>query len=218
MPVQSFLSELKRRNVYRAALIYAAAGWVLLQIADIVFPRFGLPEQTVNYVLLLAALGLPFAIVFAWFFDITPEGIVRTPPLSPGARHHFSAARIVDFVLIGTLVITVGYLYVDRLSLQESIGEPEPARPELPAPGDLRAIAVLPFADMSESGGQAWFAEGIAEELLHALASVQGLHVMARTSSFAFKDTNKTIAEIAEILGVQAVLEGRVFSTVPGAN
>jgi adenylate cyclase len=210
VPVQSFLSELKRRNVYRAALIYAAAGWVLLQIADIVFPRLGLPEQTVNYVLLLAALGSPFAIVFAWFFDITPEGIVRTPPLSPGERHQFSPARIVDFVLIGTLVITVGYLYVDRLSLQKSTGEPEPPRPELPAPGDLRAIAVLPFADMSESGDQAWFAEGIAEELLHALASVQGLHVMARTSSFAFKDTNKTIAEIAEILGVQAVLEGSV--------
>lgn len=80
MPVENFL--FKRRNVYRAALIYAAAGWVLLQIADIVFLRLGLPEQTVNYVLLLAALGLPFAIVFAWFFDITPEGIVRTPPLA----------------------------------------------------------------------------------------------------------------------------------------
>jgi TolB-like protein/Flp pilus assembly protein TadD len=138
---------------------------------------------------------------------------VRTPPLSPGERHHFSFARIAEFVLIGVLVATVGYLYVDRLSLQKGMVEPESAVQEelaVPNPEQYRAIAVLPFADMSEAGDQSWFAEGIAEELLLALSQVEELYVMARTSSFAFKGTDKTVAEIADILGVQAVLEGSV--------
>jgi adenylate cyclase len=112
----------------------------------------------------------------------------------------------------------VGYLYVDRLSLQKRLVEPESAvsanpgagQAAAPNPAQYRAIAVLPFADMSEAGDQSWFAEGIAEELLLALSQVDELNVMARTSSFAFKDTDKTIAAIADILGVQAVLEGSV--------
>ena len=140
------------------------------------------------------------------------------PPLLPGERHHFSVARIAEFVLIGVLVATVGYLYVDRLSLQKALVEPESTvqgqpgagQPAASNPEQYRAIAVLPFADMSEAADQDWFAEGIAEELLIALSQVEQLSVMARTSSFAFKDTDKTIAEIADILGVQAVLEGSV--------
>jgi TolB-like protein/Tfp pilus assembly protein PilF len=110
-------------------------------------------------------------------------------------------------------VVTVGYLYVEKLSLQERLVQHESVesgKPTAPNPEQYRAIAVLPFADMSEAGDQDWFAEGIAEELLIALSQVDELNVMARTSSFAFKDTDKTIAEIADILGVQAVLEGSV--------
>jgi TolB-like protein/Tfp pilus assembly protein PilF len=213
MVLPRFLTELKRRNVYRAALVYAGVGWVLLEVADVAFPRLGLPDWTVNFVLALVLLGFPLAIVFAWIFDFSPQGVVRTSPLSPGEHHHFSIARIAEFVLIGALVATVGYLYVDRLSLQKGMVEPEAAvqeNPAVPNPEQYRALAVLPFADMSEAGDQAWFAEGVAEELLHALASVDELHVMARTSSFAFKDSDKTVAEIADILGVQAVLEGSI--------
>jgi TolB-like protein/Flp pilus assembly protein TadD len=213
MVLPRFLTELKRRKVYRAALVYAGVGWVLLEVADVAFPRLGLPDWTVNLILAMLLLGFPLAIVFAWIFDFSAQGVVRTPPLSPGERHHLSIARIAEFVLIGVLVATVGYLYVDRLSLQRRLVEPESAKsgqPTAPNPEQYRAIAVLPFADMSEAGDQEWFAEGIAEELLIALSHVDALNVMARTSSFAFKETDKTIAEIADILGVQAVLEGSV--------
>jgi adenylate cyclase len=213
MVLPRFLAELKHRNVYRAAVVYAAVGWALLEAADVVLPRLGLPDWAVNVVLAVVLLCFPLAIVFAWIFDLNTQGIVRTEPIPPGSRHHFSFISIAEFVLICVLVVTVGYLYVDRLSLLERLVEPEIAeqsKPEIPNPEQYRAIAVLPFSDMSEAGDQAWFAEGIAEELLQALAGVEGLQVMARTSSFAFKGTDKTIAEIADILGVQAVLEGSV--------
>jgi adenylate cyclase len=218
MVLPRFLTELKRRNVYRAALVYAGVGWVLLEAADVVLPRLGLPDWTVNLVLALILLGFPLAIVFAWIFDIGAQGIARTQPISPEAHHRFSIASIAEFVLICVLVVTVGYLYVDRLSLQKGMVELESAvqenpaavQPAVPNPEQYRAIAVLPFADMSETRDQAWFAEGVAEELLIALSQVEQLSVMARTSSFAFKDTDKTVAEIADILGVQAVLEGSV--------
>jgi adenylate cyclase len=221
MVLPGFLTELKRRKVYRVALVYSAVGWALLEMADVVLPRLGLPEWTVNAVLAVVLLGFPLALVFAWIFDFSPVGIVRTLPISPEAQHHrFSVASIVEFVLIVVLVVTVGYLYMDRLSLQKTLLEPQSADSGYPEAGQLelatheleqyRSIAVLPFADMSETRDQAWFAEGIAEELLIALSKVDQLSVMARTSSFAFKDTDKTVAEIADILGVQAVLEGSV--------
>ena len=213
MVLPRFLAELKHRKVYRAAVVYAAVGWALLEAADVVLLRLGLPDWTVNLVLALVLLGFPLAIVFAWIFDVSAQGIVRTEPISPHVRHRFSFISIAEFVLICILVVIVGYLFVDRLSLQKRLEEPEIAFQETPSISNLakyRAIAVLPFADMSQSGDQAWFAEGIAEELLIALSEVKPLSVKARTSSFVFKGTDKTIAEIAEILGVQAVLEGSV--------
>ena len=219
MVLPRFLAELKHRKVYRAAVVYAAVGWMLLEAADVVLPRLGLPDWTVNVVLAIVLLCFPLALVFAWIFDLSPQGIVRTEPLSHAHHdHRLTTTAIVEFVLILALVIAVGGLYVDRLSLQKRLEEAESVahgklsadQPAIPNPEQYRAIAVLPFADMSEAGDQAWFAEGVAEELLIALSQVKPLSVMARTSSFAFKGTDKTVAEIAEVLGVQAVLEGSV--------
>ena len=219
MVLPRLLSELKRRKVYRVAVVYSVVGWALLEASGMVLPRLDLPDWTVNVVLAVVLLGFPLALVFAWVFDFSPQGFVRTEPLSPaGHKQSLTIAATVEFVVIVVLVIAVGSLYVKQLSLQQRLSESESALQEnlgsdqqvIPKPEQYRAIAVLPFADMSEAGDQAWFAEGIAEELLHALAGVEGLQVMARTSSFAFKGTDKTIAQIAEILDVQAVLEGSV--------
>ncbi len=216
MVLPRFLAELKHRSVYRAAVVYAAVGWGLLEMADVVLPRLGFPDWSVNLVLAIVLLGFPLALVFAWIFDLDSRGIVRTPPLSPEVQNHFSITSIVEFIVICVLVATVGYLYVDRLSLQKMLTAPPiherttPGPAAAPNPEHYRAIAVLPFADMSETRDQAWFAEGVAEELLLALSQVDELKVMARTSAFAFKGTDKTIAEIADILDVQAVLEGSV--------
>jgi len=219
MGLPGLLSELKRRKVYRVALVYAVVGWALLEASGMVLPRLALPDWTVNVVLAVVLLGFPLALIFAWVFDFSPQGVVRTEPLSPADRpQSLTIAATVEFVLIVALVLAVGGLYVKQLSLQKELVEaksavsdsPGTAQPVTTNPERYRAIAVLPFADMSEAGDQAWFSEGIAEELLHALAGVEGLQVMARTSSFAFKGTDKTIAQIADILGVQAVLEGSV--------
>ena len=211
MVLSGFLTELIRRKVYKVAVVYAAVAWLLLQVADVFFPLFGLPDWSVTLVLALSALGFPIAIILAWAFDLTPEGAVRAQPVAPEEDHPLSTDRIAEFVVIVVLVLTVGYLYLDRLSLQERVMEPESAESgQALSPEQYRAIAVLPFVDMSEQRDQSWFAEGIAEELLNTLAQIEELHVMARTSSFAFKDSDKTIAEIADILGVQAVLEGSV--------
>ena len=219
MGLPRFLAELKHRKVYRVALVYAGVGWALLEASGMVLPRLDLPDWTVNFVLAMVLLGFPLALIFAWIFDFSPTGIVRTEPLSPASHHHsLTIAATVEFALILALVVAVGSLYVERLSLQKSLEEarsalqenPSKEHPVIPNPEQYRALAVLPFADMSEAGDQAWFAEGIAEELLIALSQIDELNVMARTSSFAFKDTDKTVAEIADILGVQAVLEGSV--------
>jgi hypothetical protein len=161
MVLPRFLTELKRRKVYRTALVYAGVGWVLLEVADVAFPRLGLPDWTVNLVLALVLLGFPLAIVFAWIFDFSPQGLVRTQPISPEAHHHrFYITSIIEFALIVVLVVTVGYLYVERLSMRERLVQHEAVdsgKPAIPRPDQYRAIAVLPFADMSEAGDQAWF-------------------------------------------------------------
>jgi hypothetical protein len=160
MVLPRFLTELKRRKVYRAALVYAGVGWVLLEVADVAFPRLGLPDWTVNMVLALVLFGFPLVIVFAWVFDFGAQGVVRTPPISPEAHHRFSITSVVEFALIVVLVVIVGNLYVEKLSLQKALVEPESAvqekpgagQPAVPNPEQYRAIAVLPFVDMSEAG------------------------------------------------------------------
>lgn len=183
------LQDLRQRKVFRAAAAYSVSAWLVVAVADVVFPLLSLPEWALRTLVLVAIAGLPLAALFAWLFDLTPDGVIRTTrqnitPLS-------AIDRRVDYLIIAVLVAVVAALLI---------------RPD--ADAQLRSIAVLPFDDFS--GDSEYLADGIAEELLNSLVGVEGLRVAARTSSFAFKGRNEDVREIGQRLNVDTVLEGSV--------
>ena len=196
-----FFEELKQRSVVRVAVMYAASTFVILQLADVTFPVFEVPDWSYRLVIWLLALGFPLALVLAWIFDITPQGIVRTSDLDPGELGRLRRSRKFYLVAIGLLVLALGLSLIDR----ERLGD-KPAA----AQADIRSIAVLPFANMSADPDNVYFADGMAEEILNMLAKIPDLRVSARTSSFRYRDANKDPRVIGEELGVANILEGSV--------
>lgn len=207
------LAELKRRNVIRMAGLYLVGAWLVVQVADTLFPAFGMPAWALRSVVVLLAIGFVPALTFAWIFELTPEGIrpdAEVDQRGSGARR---AARRMNRILVGVLVLALSWFGIDRFVLVPGdvvATPPAPARGATEAPAGDKSIAVLPFVDMSQAGDQAYFSDGLSEELLNQLAQVPQLRVIARTSSFSFKDRNVDIATIAGALGVAHVLEGSV--------
>jgi serine/threonine-protein kinase len=200
--------------------MYAVGAWAVVEVSATTFPLLGLPEWTARFVVVLALLGLPVALTLAWFFDVTPGGLVRTPDaaaippanggsVSPAAGSPATAApvattpargRAAGFFGLGMLVALVTVAAYFRFG---------PAGPSATR-ANIDSIAVLPFDDFSPARDQEYLGDGMAEELLDRLAKVEGLRVAARTSSFAFKNTNEDMKEIGRKLGVRSVLEGSV--------
>ncbi len=193
-----FLSELKRRRVYRAALVYLVVAWAVIQAADLIMPRVGLPDWAVTFVIVVAGLGFPIALVLSWLYDIRPTD----PPARSGATRN---GRALGYFGIGILIAFVGFAGYSRY---QRSADPDVA-PAGADPG-VASIAVLPFVNMSADKEQEYFSDGLTEELLNALAQVSSLRVAARTSSFSFKGKNLPVAEIARALNVKTVLEGSV--------
>jgi TolB-like protein/predicted Zn-dependent protease len=187
------VSELRRRNVFRMAVLYVVASWLIMQVAEVVMTLGNLPDWIGPTILGLLAIGFPIALVFSWFYEITPEGISLEKDVEPGKSITQVTGRRVDFLVISLLCAAVILFAYDKWW----IGEP----PE-------KTIAVLPFVNMSGDASQEYFSDGISEELLHRLAQVSELHVAARTSSFHFKNKNIAVADIASKLGVRSLLEG----------
>ena len=198
--------ELKRRNVVRVATGYAALGWMLIEIADTVFPRLLLPGWSVTLVIVTLAVGFPIVLVLSWLYELTPEGIKRDAELDHDTSPASAKGRRIDYVIIGLLTVAVAYFVVDKFLIvgqQDLLAESAGAYP-------ANSIAVLAFDDMSPGGDQGYFSDGIAEELLNLLAQIPELRVISRSSSFSFKDKDVRITRIAETLGVAHVLEGSV--------
>src|SRR6266478_70831 len=199
MKIDNFFTELKRRNVYKVAAAYAVVGWLLVQVTTQVFPIFEIPNWAARLIVLAIIIGFPVALVIAWAFELTPEGIKRTEVadaehLPKRSRKH---AWIYVVIIAGAISICVFYF-----------GRYKSSKPTEGVELSAKSIAVLPFVDLSQAKDQEYFCDGISEEILDALAKVEGLRVAARTSSFSFKGKNADVAEIAQKLNVQNVLEG----------
>ena len=213
----ALISEFKRRNVFRVALLYLVAGWVILQVAELLFDVLKLPDWTSRLVLGLLVLGFPLALIFSWVYELTPEGLKREHEIDRNQSITHSTARKLDMVVGALLVVAIGMLAFDRYAGREhSAGGAASRTAPAAAPAPLQArsgpasIAVLPFVNMSDDKANDYFSDGLSEELLNVLAKVQGLRVIARTSSFAFKGKDATIADVAKTLNVDHVLEGSV--------
>ena len=212
----TLLAELKRRNVLKVGAAYAVVAWLLVQVAATVSPQLNLPEWAPRLITLLLMLGFPIALLLAWFLDHTPEGI-KVEPASTGNK------RIVGVSLVLAVVAFGWYLRDARearpaparaTAVESASGAASTAVAVTPAPSVTdKSIAVLPFADFSANGDHGWFADGLAEEILNALARTPDLLVSARTSSFRYKGSDLAIPQIAKELGVAHVLEGSVRST-----
>lgn len=198
--------ELKRRNVIRVAVAYLISGWLVLQVADLVIDGIGAPDWVMKFLLLLGLLGLPIVLVFSWAYELTPEGVKREKDVDRSESITHDTGRKLNIVTIGMLVAVLAVVAIDRLYFHDQHG---PRSPQAAAPVE-KSIAVLAFEDLSPAGDQAYFAEGLSEELLNVLAQVGDLQVAGRTSSFAFKGQNKDLREIGELLNVAHILEGSV--------
>jgi TolB-like protein/Tfp pilus assembly protein PilF len=199
--VMSFIDELRRRNVFRVGIAYAIATWVLLQITEVITPILDLPGWVPKLIFVILAVGFVPALIFAWAFELTPEGLKKEKNVdrSESITHH--TGRKLDFAIIAVLVLTVGLLLADRFS-----GKPAPDAEQV----TNKSIAVLPFVNISSDKEQEYFSDGITEEILNLLASVKELKVAGRTSSFAFKGQNDDLRRIGDLLGVEHILEGSV--------
>jgi len=202
----SFFAELKRRNVIRVAIAYGVIAWVLAQIAEFAFENFGAPDWVLKSVVVILLLGLPIAIIFAWAFEMTPEGVKREKDVDRSASITPQTGKKLDRVIIAVLVVALAWFAWDKFG-----NSTEPAPPvTTEASVSDKSVAVLPFVAMSSGPDDEFFADGMTEEILNSLAQLPELLVTARTSAFAFKGQDIPIQEIAETLGVQHVVEGSV--------
>jgi TolB-like protein len=206
-----FLAELKRRNVFRVAVAYLVAAWLLLQVADIVLENIHAPDWIIQAFMLALAIGLPIALIFAWAFEMTPEGLKREKDVDRSQSITRQTGRKLDRTIMAILAVAVIVLVIDRVRHAQ---HDEPTMPNTAATetsaGLAPSIAVLPFVNMSSDPEQEYFSDGISEEILNSLAQVKELKVAGRTSSFAFKGQNQDLRQIGETLGVEHILEGSV--------
>jgi adenylate cyclase len=211
----SIFAELKRRNVIRVAVAYIIAAWLILQVADVVLGNIVAPDWVFQAILLVVLIGFPLAILFAWAFELTPEGLKRESEVDRTASVTHKTGHKLDRAIIAALIVAVAYFAYDKFYIEDQANEVptttiandgEPNSPTVSNP----SIAVLPFVNMSSDPEQEYFSDGISEELLNLLAKVPQFQVSGRTSSFAFKGENDDLRVIGERLGVDNILEGSV--------
>jgi len=207
--MSDLFTELRRRNVFKVAIVYVITAWIIAQVADLSLESFEAPVWVIKAFLTFLALGFPVAVIFAWAFEITPEGIKKEKDIDRSQSITPETGQRLNYFIIGMLVLAVGYFAVDKFVLRPDAGAPAEQVLEVAGPSEY-SIAVLPFVNMSADAEQEYFSDGISEELLNLLAQVKDFRVAGRTSSFAFKGKNQDLREIGAKLNVAHVLEGSV--------
>src|SRR5215813_10712014 len=185
-----FFGELKRRNVYKVAVAYAVVGWLLIQVATQVFPFLEIPNWAIRLVILLTAICFPVALIVAWAFELTPEGLKRTEAADAAGQQSKSRAWI--YVALIGAAISVALFFLGRYTAPIQRGA---------ADGVGKSIAILPFENLSEERGNGYFAEGVQDEILTRLAKIADLKVISRTSTQRFKSSPDNLREVAKQLG-----------------
>jgi TolB-like protein/Tfp pilus assembly protein PilF len=218
----SLISELKRRNVFRVGAAYGIVGWLLVEVASVFLPTFGAPDWVMKAFSFLVILGFPLALILAWAFELTPEGIKRETAVEPAESIRRSTGRKLDFAIIALLVVALTYVVLDKYVLEaepESVhaltqaehakGATEQASGAEPAARE-KSVAVLPFANRSVKAEDAFFVDGMHDDILTHLAKIQSLKVISRTSVMEYRDTEKNMKTIGRELGAASILEGGV--------
>jgi len=206
----SFFSELKRRNVYKVAVAYIVAGWALSQGIAQVLPVFDIPNWIVRVIVLLIVTGFPIALVIAWAFEATPEGIKRTAVADAASER--SRSKVWIYVVIVGALLSIGLFFLGRYTAGNATprSDASPARTEAATATPQKSIAVLPLLNESGDPGDEYFSDGVSEELIAALGQIKDLKVIGRSSSFRFKDRKEATKTIGEKLGVSTLLDGTV--------
>ncbi len=196
----SFFEELRRRNVFRVGIAYLIGAWLIIQVADVVLENIGAPDWVIKAIFLVVALGFLVALFFSWAFEVTPEGIKPESEVDRTASITTVTGRKLNKAITVMLFLALGYFIWESRLADRS---PTPVTTEA-------SVAVLAFKNMSPDPENAFFAEGISEEILNVLAAIDGLRVASRTSAFSFADSDTPIPDIASQLGVATILEGSV--------
>jgi TolB-like protein/Tfp pilus assembly protein PilF len=209
MSDRSFFSELKRRNVYKVAVAYGVVGWLVIQVTATIVPALHLPDGLTTTIVMLVLIGFPIALVIAWAFEMTPEGMKRTSDLSPDEHiPQWSRRKFVAFV--GSMAIVAAALLAYQFFKPRSVPEPAIAEAVPTKAVPQKSIAVLPFENLSDDKNAAYFADGIQDEILTKLASIADLKVISRTSTAKYKSKPEDLKTVSQQLGVAHVLEGSV--------
>src|SRR5947199_972473 len=206
--MNNFFTEIKRRNVYKVAVAYAVIGWLLVQVATQVFPFFEIPNSAVRLVVLAIVIGFPVALVIAWAFELTPQGLKRTEDVDLAAQGSTKSHAWIYIVIVGA-AFSIGLFFIGRYTARNTVSA---ARTETATGSSIpqKSIAVLPFENLSDDKNAAYFADGIQEEILTKLASIADLKVISRTSTAKYKSKPEDLKTVSQQLGVATVLEGSV--------
>src|ERR1700719_4151142 len=209
MDPATFFTELKRRKVYRVAVAYAIVAWLLIQAASILFPTFEAPSWVMKVFVTALILGFPVAVILAWAFELTPEGIRREEEVPAQESKTSTAGRKWTAVILAAAIVAAALLGFQCTRTQKASTAKTPSQTAPSAPMD-KSVAVLPFENLSSDKENAFFAQGIQDEIITTLSRISGLRVISRTSTANYKSAPENLPEIAQQLRVSHVLEGSV--------